>query len=86
MAFSERTLFSGGQLEPTLDSLRRKVVHEIDTAEQDYATHVDEAEWVAYLVSTLRLEPLRLHNDRREFEDLGERKVDVRNLLEALAE
>jgi hypothetical protein len=80
MAFSERTLFSEGQLEPTLDGLRKKVVHEIDTAEKDYATNVDEEEWAAYLVSTLRVEPLRLHNDRREFEDLGERKVDVRNL------
>jgi hypothetical protein len=80
MAFSERTLFSEGQLEPTLDGLRSKVVHEIDTAEQNYATNVDEEEWVAYLVSTLRVEPLRLHTDRREFEDLGERKVDVRNL------
>ncbi len=79
MSFSERELFSDGHLEPTLDGLRKKLVHEIDSAEQNYATNVDEGEWVAHLVSKLCVEPLRLHNDRREFEDLGERKVDVRN-------
>jgi hypothetical protein len=79
MSFSQRELFSEGHLEPTLDALRKKLVHEVDSAEKNYATNVDEDEWVAYLVSKLRVEPFRLHNDRREFEDLGERKVDVRN-------
>ncbi len=79
MSFPERELFSEGHLEPTLDGLRKKLVHEVDSADENYATNVDEDEWVAYLVSKLGVEPLLLHNDRREFEDLGERKVDVRN-------
>jgi hypothetical protein len=74
----EEPLFINGDLSATVENVKASLRHEVETADDDYVLHVDEDEYVSYLVETWRVEPLILHNDQRELEDLGDRNVDVR--------
>jgi hypothetical protein len=65
-------LFSQGDLSPTLDNQDRKLRDEVETKPETYVLNVNEEEFVKYLVSEFRIEPLELSPDELHITAQGE--------------
>ncbi|HEX5375857.1 MAG TPA: hypothetical protein VFW48_06840 [Solirubrobacterales bacterium] len=70
-------LFYDGELRPSLEAHRRKMLAEIDGASEEYLLNTDIDEWVDYLVGEYSVESPTLMADEMEVEDQGEISVDV---------
>ncbi len=73
----DTTLFSGGELRLHLADLRKRLVAEVQAADEDYLLNTDEEEWAAYLAEKYSVEVPELRPDEKWAEDHGEQQVDV---------
>jgi hypothetical protein len=78
MHWDEGPLFQSQDLSSVLAFEEQQMLREIESASEERALNADESEWVAYVVSHAKVEPIKLHGDRWELEDLGDQRVDVR--------
>lgn len=70
-------LFCDGELRPSLEAHRQKMLAEIEGASEEYLLNTDIDEWVNYLEEKFSVESPTLSVDEMEVEDKGEIDVDV---------
>lgn len=73
----DTTLFSGGELRLHLADLRKRLVAEVQAADEDYLLNADKEQWAAYLAKKYSVDVPELRPVEKWAEDHGEQPVDV---------